>query len=280
MMWKVDKPSETVEDTFAACISKVASVDLLDRLEGVADAIAEAAEGYDTAAEAAELHTIAATDGINGAVTTKEMVKVYDQRMVPEKSPGRDIYNSIFALAKHGRCPFCGHRAVMTLDHVLAKTRYPIFAVTPNNLVPCCTDCNKAKSNAICALPEDQYLHPYYDAIEEDLWLRGEVIETVPAVVQFHVEPPEDWTDLTAARVRTHFKQLGLARLYRSQAADELNNIQYQVAQLHAKSGMGAVREFLLEAHESRSASRTNSWQTAFYEALSASDWYCDGGFA
>ena len=278
-MWTVNKPSETVEDTFSTCISKVASVDLKGRLEGVAGVIAEASEDYDTAAEGAELHTIASTNGINGEVTTAEMVKVYDQRMVPEKSPGRDIYNSIFALAKHGRCPFCGHRAVMTLDHVLAKTRYPTFAVTPNNLVPCCTDCNKAKSNALCAAPADQYLHPYYDAIEDDLWLRGEVIETTPAVVQFYVEPNENWTDLTTERVQNHFKKLGLAKLYRSQAADELNNIQYQVAQLYGKSGMAAVRAFLEEAHTSRSQARTNSWQTAFYEALSVSDWYCDAGF-
>jgi len=279
-MWKVDKPSETVEDTFATCISKVASVNLKARLNAVADAIAEASDEYDAAAEGAELYTIAPTDGINNEVTTAEMVKVYDQRMVPEKSPGRDIYNSIFALAKHGRCPFCGHRAVMTLDHVLAKTRYPTFAVTPNNLVPCCTDCNKAKSNALCAAPADQYLHPYYDAIEDDLWLRGEVIETEPAVVQFRVEPNQDWTDLTTERVQNHFTRLGLAKLYRSQAADELNNVQYQVAKLHAKSGKTAVRAFLVEAHASRLQARTNSWQTAFYEALSASDWYCDGGFA
>ncbi len=279
-MWTVSKPSETAEDTFAICISKVASVDLKSRLEGVAEAIAQASDEYDTAAIDAELHTVAPTDGINGEVTTSEMVKVYSQRMVPEKSPGRDVYNSIFALAKHGRCPFCGHRAVMTLDHVLAKTRYPTFAVTPSNLVPCCTDCNKAKNNAICAEATDQYLHPYYDAIEDDLWLRGEVIETTPAVVQFHVAPHEGWTDLTAKRVQNHFKSLGLARLYRSQAAEELNNIQFQVAQLHASSGMIAVRAFLQEAHQSRSSARTNSWQTAFYEALSASDWYCDGGFA
>lgn len=279
-MWTVGKPSETVKDTFATCISKVASADLKSRLEGVADAITQASEEYDTAADGAELHTIAPTNGINGAVTTQEMVKVYDQRMVPEKSPGRDIYNSIFALAKHGRCPFCGHRAVMTLDHVLAKTRYPTFAVTPNNLVPCCTDCNKAKNNALCAAPADQYLHPYYDAIEDDRWLSGAVIETTPAVVQFHVEPHDEWTDLTTERVRNQFNKLGLARLYRTQAADELNNIQFQVAQLHAKSGMIAVRAFLEDAHASRSQARTNSWQSAFYEALSASDWYCDGGFA
>ena len=258
-MWTVGKPSETAKDTFATCISKVASVDLKDRLEGVTAAIVQASEGYDAAAKDAELHTIAPTDGINGEVTTSEMVKVYNQRMVPEKSPGRDIYNSIFALAKHGRCPFCGHRAVMTLDHVLAKTRYPTFAVTPNNLVPCCTDCNKAKSNALCAEATDQYLHPYYDAIEDDLWLRGEVIETTPAVVQFHVAAHENWTDLTTERVQNHFKNLGLARLYRSQAADELNNIQFQVVQLHAKSGMIAVRAFLQEAHASRSRARTNT---------------------
>ena len=44
--------------------------------------------------------------------------------------------------------------------------------------------------------------------------------------------------------------------------------------------GAAAVRVELEYQWESRQANRVNSWQTATYEALAESDWFCDGGFA
>src|SRR5262245_19880217 len=74
-----------------------------------------------------------------------EMVAVYDNRLVKKTAPGRRIYDKIFTSAPNDKCPLCGHRNVKTLDHYLPKALFPALTVTPINLIPACSDCNKAK---------------------------------------------------------------------------------------------------------------------------------------
>ncbi len=279
-MWRVDKPTISSEDAFETCISRIRDAGLKQRMENITASVVASATAYDTAAEQARLHTIVVHAGVNGSVTAKEMTQLYDGRMVPGKSPGRGIYDALIASAEHGRCPFCGHRIVSTLDHVLPKAHYPALAVAPNNLVPSCAECNKTKHDQRLANEAEQYIHPYYDEIEGELWLRAAVLETAPASVRFFVEPFEGWPEILGQRVKNHFTRLGLGKLYSSQAAQELVSIRYQVTALHTRMGADGVRQFLMESHASRNNARTNSWQTAFYAALSESDWYCNGGFA
>lgn len=279
-MWCVEKPAITAQDSFETCISRIRNADLKQRMLDIADTVIAAAGEYDIAAGAAQLQTTAISDNVDGLVSAKEMARLYDGRMAAVRSPGRGIYDALIAAAEHGRCPFCGHRVVSTLDHVLPKAHYPTLAVTPENLVPCCADCNKAKHDQPLADPACQYIHPYYDEIEGELWLRAEVLETAPASIRFFVDPYDDWPALLGLRVENHFKRLGLGRLYSSQAAQELVSIRFQVTALHDRLGAEGVKQFLTECHASRADVRTNSWQTGFYAALCESDWYCNGGFA
>ena len=103
------------------------------------------------------------------------MIKVYTNRMAKEGAPGRPVYNALKLAAR--RCPLCGHRDVSTLDHYLPKTAFPLLCVTPSNLVPACSDCNKVKSDALPATAADQTLHPYFDDADQDAWLKAEVVQ-------------------------------------------------------------------------------------------------------
>jgi hypothetical protein len=278
-MWRVERPTISAEDAFETCISRIRDAGLKQRMEDITASVVASAVAYDAAAEQAQLHTTAVHAGVNGSVTTQEMTRLYDGRMAAAKSPGRGIYDALIASAEHGRCPFCGHRVVSTLDHVLPKAHYPALAVAPDNLVPSCADCNKTKHDQPLTDESAQYIHPYYDDIESELWLRAEVLETAPASVRFFVQPFDEWPDILGQRVENHFTRLGLGKLYSSQAAQELVSIRYQVNALHNRLGAEGVKQFLTESHTSRACARTNSWQTAFYAALSECDWYCDGGF-
>src|ERR1700674_5166055 len=120
-MWCVDRPPFDAGETFARCISRVQDGDLKRRLTAIADHVKAGAAIYAERAEAAELHRVAQTAGVAGSVTTDEMVSVYDQRMAGKRGPGRHVYDAIKLLPKHGICPFCDHRPVSTLDHLLPK---------------------------------------------------------------------------------------------------------------------------------------------------------------
>jgi hypothetical protein len=84
----------------------------------------------------------------------------------------------------------------------------------------------------------------------------------------------------TIARVRHHFKVLNLSYLYASQGAEELLNIRHYLKTLFSEAGEDAVKTHLQDKATSCEQARINSWQSAAYRALSASEWYCIGGFA
>jgi hypothetical protein len=154
------------------------------------------------------------------------------------------------------------------------------LAVAPLNLVPACADCNKAKIDAVPHTSAEETLHPYFDDVENDLWLKASVVEAEPAALRFYVEPHVSWDDVMTARVLRHFKMLGLAALYASQAAEELLSIRHELAGLLEEAGAVAVREQLFDRAASCRHARVNSWRTAAYEALWSNDWFCEGGFA
>ena len=82
------------------------------------------------------------------------------------KTDAIDIYNNAFK--NHVRkkflseylcvpCPICEqNRPNMTIDHVLPKSKFSQYTVTPVNLVPMCLDCNKSKGDS------EIFFHPYY----------------------------------------------------------------------------------------------------------------------
>ncbi|MEA2537593.1 MAG: hypothetical protein QOF11_1827, partial [Chloroflexota bacterium] len=80
-------------------------------------------------------------------------------------------------------------------------------------------------------------------------------------------------------RVRFQFEMLELNRLYASRSAEELSSIKFGLRGLHAQAGTDGVRSDLRERHTSCRAAAPNGWNTALYEALAGSDWYCSGGF-
>lgn len=278
-MWSLESPELDTEETYAMCISRVRSAALKTRLEAVTADVVIAADEYEAAAIAAELHTIASADNVGALVTRDEMAKVYAYRMVKKGAPGRPIYDELLASAPHDRCPLCGQRIVSTLDHHLPKARFPALVVTPINLIPACADCNKLKLDAVPEAAEEVMLHPYFDDIEDDRWLYAEVTEKVPAGVRFFVVPPESWDELTGVRVELHFSVLQLSPLYAAQAAQELVSIRFYLSQLHVAGGADAVQAHLLEMAESTAHAHTNAWRTATYEAFAESAWFCSGGF-
>ncbi len=160
------------EEVFRACISRIKDTDLKDRLELCETAIILAAQELETKAMNSTLHTISVSDNISGHVSGEEMEKVYTDRMVKKNSPGRMYYDKLISSTANGRCPLCGQRVVSTLDHYLPKAHFPSLAIAPLNLVPSCKDCNKVKMDKIPQNSEEETLHPYFDDIEGEFWLK------------------------------------------------------------------------------------------------------------
>ena len=278
-MRKLNSPIEDAIDVFEICISKVQNADLKDRLENCKPSIKSAEVDYTTKAPRTELYTIATHNSINGNVTSEEMKKVYSNWMVGATSPGRYIYDKWRASAPNNICPLCAQRTTENLEHHLPKSKYPIYSVVPVNIFPICSSCNKIKLDAISNSPETDHIHPYFDNVDDELWLKGEVIETKPASIRFYTVKPDNWDDIKYGRINNHFKLFELEKLYASHSATELTNNIFRINKLFESGGILSVKNFLEDSWLSMRDANINSWQTATYEALYNSNWYQEGGF-
>lgn len=277
-MHKLPSPVDDAAETYKTCISKVRKGKLKKRLNAAATIVAAAAQEFSNKAQAVLLHEIAVHTTV-GKVAAKEMIAVYDGRMVGATSPGRPIYDRILAIPRLSRCPLCGVRDVATLDHFLPKARFPSLAVVPQNLVAACRDCNDEKDVLSPANPEQQFLHPYFDDVQGFRWLYAEVVVGSPASLRFYVNAAGAPSAVLGERIAYHFQKLKLAKLYASQAGDQVSEITKRLRDLHAAGGPEQVRLHLREERDTCAAVRVNAWRVASFDALAASDWYCDGGF-
>ena len=277
-MRRTEKPIENTETVFLTCLSTVRNRDLKRRLTSCKDIVVAAGQEFDLKARSITLHTITRETVFNGNVLANELVDVYT-RMVTKGTPGRLIYDKLLSAAPNGICPLCSQRGASTLDHHLCKTEYPLLSVTPINLVPSCKDCNFSKTANYPATAEEETIHPYFDNIEDVIWLSAEIIQNTPATITFSVSGPEAWEELLVNRVKNHFKVLCLNELYSVNAGVELNGIRFLLTKIFNSTGSEGVRAHLLDNLESREADNINSWQSSLYRVLYASEWFCNGGF-
>src|SRR6266568_7259156 len=273
-MWRIAKPSTTVLVAYRKCTGSVMDSGLKRRFDVSESAVVVADTLFRAAAGLGEFGNTKPKNFELPNVTSDEMVWLYRQKMVPKGAPGRVIYDVLRAGAKRGTCPLCGHRDVMTLDHYLPKSTYPALSVNPLNLIPSCSDCNKTKLAGTAST-----IHPYFDNIEDDRWLYARVVEQHPASVRFYPVAPATWSSALGDRLKSHFELLALNRLYAFQAARMLSNLRLLLSDLHAIGGADAVQYRVSDDARSYRNSSLNSWETAMFEALAASSWFCDGGF-
>lgn len=69
-------------------------------------------------------------------------------------------------------CPYCNRQYTFTInsqkktkpqfDHFYPKSRYPFFALSFYNLIPCCSICNHIKKDSRMEL-----IHPYYEGFDD-----------------------------------------------------------------------------------------------------------------
>lgn len=276
-MWTLPLPACTAATAYDTCVQGIRGTkDDPNKEERFTTARAEvlsADKAYQAAGAQQDFGEYLQTESAPAVLWPGDMSWLYEQRMVCSRA-GRVIYDQILRATPNGKCPLCGHRQARTLDHYLPKSVHPVVAVNPANLVPACGDCNHDKLDTVA-----DTLHPYYDTIDGDQWLRARVLMGEAPAVEFFVAGPATWSPRLAARVNGHFKLFKLAALYANEAAEELSGNSRLCATVYAQAKAEGVRAFLAEVANSRREYRLNWWPTALYDALTESDWYCNGGF-
>ena len=276
-MKAIPKPLVKVREVFLDCISTVDNIALKANLTACVDTLEAGEVDFETRFSAFEIYQIPQNLTILGPIGKKDMKIVYDYRMVRTGMPGNKYYNQLKSGASFNKCPLCSVRRVDTLDHYLPKSKYPIYSVTPINLIPACMPCNKGKSIVFPTTSEEQTLHPYYDNVETERWVKAVVLRSNPVSFEYIVDVPEGWADILKGRAKNHFESFKLNELFSSHANEELRGAKKQLANLYNDDPQ-LLENHLNEAYNSRLDLGINSWQAGMYYALLNDEWFCSEG--
>lgn len=279
-MKTLPEPDFNVQEVLEACASGLRDRELAQRLAGVLPTLESAEQDYLSLGPRARLFEVATRDDVAGSVSSAEMSALYKGRLSRQGSRARRFYDRLKTAAPNDICPLCSQRVVKTLDHYLPKASYPTFALTPLNLVPACSDCNKSKLDREPADAGDQTLHPYFDDVDGFSWLVAEIRESSPPAAVFSVRPPADIDATTVARLKVHFETFELGELYAAQAGSEMVSIRFAITEAAAARGVEGVQALLAYQARTRTLAARNSWVAALYTALAESVWFCSEGYA
>lgn len=278
-MKRLPLPGFDVKQAIELCASGITIPERTQALMNALPTIQGAEAAYLNLAPVGQLYTIPTSDGVTPQLTGEMMGTVYKSHFMRAGSPSRGLYDAIRVAPAYNLCPLCGQRTVASVDHYLPQSLHPVFNLTPANLVPACSDCNKNKLAKLAQCAEQQTLHPYFDDLGNERWLVADIRETAPPAIAYRVRPVQGWTPVLAQRVQYHFEVMGLAELYAAQAASELADISFGLMQVGQTGGGAAVRIHLQGEFTSRHVRDANSWKTALYEGLCASEWFCNEGY-
>jgi hypothetical protein len=212
---------------------------------------------------------------IVGTLTKEQLVKLYSKYMVGSTGEARQMYDEIL-VAANGKCPFCagiGH--ARTLDHYLPKANFPLYAVVPLNLVPCCRDCNSEKRNGFPTTMDAQTIHPYLDGQHFFLekWTYVTIIATDPVSARYETRPPLTWSAADRNRVASHFEEYDLASRFGIEAATEISILADQRRTIYRDYSADAFRSTLEEQGQLPSIP-INGWRRTLYSALAQTPWF------
>ncbi|CUU46940.1 HNH endonuclease [Clostridium beijerinckii] len=276
-MIKIEKPMDEVEEVLASCTSNMHNNKknnfLKDRVLQNKDIIIKYTQEFENKVIQNKVYELKEHTKVGENVDKEEMIKIYENGMVGSKL-GRIYYDKILALAPRGICPLCNKRVSNTLDHYLPKAKFPTLAISPINLVPACSDCNKDKLAESSSSMETQPIHPYFDNIDNEEWLFATIEQDEKIMVNYYVKKPESWDEILYKRVCNHMEILGLNSLYGKSAGLEMADMRFFFNQTYNVNGVEGVKKIIRSMITSFSVNNKNSWRIALYREMYNNEWF------
>lgn len=269
-------------EVYTSCVEGVSNVAKVAGFNAAFNELEGENDDYESLATAESLYQIVGVkskleDVVRGTLTRKDLKDLYEVGMVGLGKSGRVHYDSILLSPRFKKCPYCSLGQATTLDHYLPKCRFPQFSVSVCNLVPSCKDCQSKKGREYASRKSMQTLHPYFDRVAffSDVWVRARLIRAPNVSVEFYVDAPSAWPQAMRERAEAHFSAHNLAERFGIEAASELISVNESCADLRASGQFKDIEKLLERQAKGYSANCPNSWQSAFYSALSTDGWYC-----
>lgn len=268
-MKHIDKPKINIKDMLTEMSESIRDSRRKGAVKKSVDFFVQKSQEYDELATINKLYKIPLSKTVNENLSSEDMIWLYNQKFVLGNIKA-EYYDKIMSLAVNGKCPICGIGPVSNLDHYLAKSLYPTYAITPINLVPECRDCNFNKRDTLIKSATDSPLHPYYDEIDNRIWLVAELVKDNDNIIVRYAINSELYNDdiILYKRLENHFILYKLNKAYSVQATTEICENMQLWHNIFSKKGQEGLKSYLKECLESKELLQKNTWNTALLRAL------------
>lgn len=208
-----------------------------------------------------------------------DLIKLYKNKFCAKTHLARKYYDAIRNSSNH--CPFCGVNSVKTLEHFLPKKHFAFYTISPLNLLPCCWECNLGHGSNINMADETTlHLHPYFDTIDNSIWLKAKIVivNNEPNFV-FEVDDDCGLDAPLISRLKKHHSLFNLDSLFSKNAGAEFNGLCHYLINSFHGGGIEDVIQSLQDHLDSYKMTKWNFWKPAFFRALMNCKWITSGEF-
>lgn len=226
---------------------------------------------YEQYAKAKELFQCEPMDSV-ASVSKNIMKDLYDEDLKYAENLRDDLY----ALSPRV-CPICekswGYDD-QTLDHILPKTKFPQFAITPLNLVVTCNVCNKKKNANYGKNINEGVMHPYFTCMDLAIMLECVIKIThsdIETTIQLKnrdilLEEGIDCSEESYQRLVFFFEQYKLGERYSILARQSLQNIIDMYTDYDLKTQFELIEDIIDE--NGKTQLYTNDINTIFFRKI------------
>lgn len=260
-MYKLTKPNFDQAKVITDCLSRKSnsSKQRIERIRGYIKDICDQTIEYDEKAKCGRLYLLKKNGSDEKSIRLKEdMEYLYEQRFVGKNKRTAKLPYYSMLISNIDVCPFCGNAmgtSGFQLDHFMPKSRYPVFAVSPINLVPCCSACNRAKYEYVPENESSQIIHPYYDDFSSVTWIKAKLVANGSGdkpvfAFKYYTDFPSSWSLEKIERARSHIRVLGLEQQFTVQSNIVFSHCKQIVAQLPPLKDQNELLDTVKKNHD------------------------------
>jgi len=201
---------------------------------------------------------------------------------------GKELYWLRTALQSvaGNRCPSCGGARPVTLDHHLAQTPFPEFAIFPLNLVAMCGPCNQRKSATTGKTIATSFIHPYLDNIPAVSFFTATVARADGSYTVSFAFTSADIPDVVLAkRMQRQLDRVDFNKALLPEVGELLNELALRIEHEIVKPNANVINQAVIEAYLNANAARIEKqhrvgfWQAIMSRALANDAGFCSGGY-
>lgn len=200
-----------------------------------------------------------------------ELIKCYGKNKGLDEAK-KQIFDSLVASGQT-KCPYCMLSRSNTLEHYFNKDDYPEFSVYIPNLIPCCSECNSIKGNAVFdSSSYRKYIHFYHDLIpkEQFLFVRFSFSDESDSIPLVNIELKFSENNYYSNLIIRHFENLSLISKYQDTILERLAPVIEEI-KMNKRAGISIQNIELALKNRFKALSiyyGNNYWETCVYDGI------------